>query len=639
MVIDTFEFIILACFSRILGEDEDKDLVLKSSESSTYKLQMAQSVVNTSETEILLGSCLEIVFEQLKKYSKIMSEAGYRRREKETLETSESQEENKEEQNTPASAQPGDDEETRRLREQFLQELRDSGMNPIEIARIESNMMAELARYNELQSDGNSAQNAESQPANSENQEEEKKHESVEEDHKEAPNENGQDDTLNDINQVERNDTPNARKNYDEVEQIYDKQLVLKFLRLIEIFTAIANKSQNINQFVTKVAKPLRIHTLVELSLRCQQTQHSMIVLKILCNLLQLGIGQKTITEAFREAETTSWGEMLSNTPTKVDFGEHKFLQFCYNSVLLNRMHQWMNNIYIPYGYYDASKSVIRLFNQIMRSDQHQDWKDTISQVFDSFLKNFNEYTIEDTETLLNIFEGGEYCGLSYGVYGMTKDNSKFVTAGFTTQWYDLDKDGNQQNDPNLKIHPLKTEYNNQKDKLLAISYDERHPERNEMFLVDPDDVVLIPSLNNSFNEYLLNEMTFDAFAKALKLDETPDRNNTEELVKKCLGIKILISHICHDGKKTNQVMDKTFKQNLINQLLTASSKANNNEDTLKYDWYEQKIHALKRFASETRYNFTPHKQLKTLNKEEEDKESDSKHEDQQVEMEEHKGE
>ena len=255
--------------------------------------------MNTPETERLFGSCLEIVFEQLKKYSKIMSETGYKRREKENLENSESQEENKEEQNTPASAQPGDDEKTRRLREQFLQELRDSGMNPIEIARIESNMMAELARYNELQSDGNSVQNAESQPANSENQEEEKKHQSVKKDHKDAHNENGQDDTLNDVNKAGEINNSDDRKNYKEIEQLYDKQLLLKFLRLIEIFTAIANKIQNINQFVTKAAKPLRIHTLVELSLRCQQTQHSMIVLKILCNLLQLGIGQKIITEAF----------------------------------------------------------------------------------------------------------------------------------------------------------------------------------------------------------------------------------------------------------------------------------------------------------------------------------------------------
>ena len=358
MVVDTFEFIILACFSRILGEDEDKDLVLKSSESSTYKLQMAQSVVNTSETEILLGSCLEIVFEQLTKYSKIMSKAGPRIRGKQK-EKKVDLEVVQEEEKRPEAAQPGDDEETRLLREQFLQELRDSGMDPAEIAAIESNMMAELAMYNEMQPNENENENEDEELLAairaSQVSEEEKKQEVVEEDHKEASNNETQANTQNEEDKLEQdkvegNETTNARKNYDEVEQIYDKQLVLKFLRLIEIFTAIANKSQNINQFVTKVAKPLRIHTLVELSLRCQQTQHSMIVLKILCNLLQLGIGQKTITEAFLDADGTSWGYQILSVPTKVDFGKNPFLQFCYNSVLLNRMHQWLDEKYIPYG-------------------------------------------------------------------------------------------------------------------------------------------------------------------------------------------------------------------------------------------------------------------------------------------------
>ena len=271
-----------------------------------------------------------------------------------------------------------------------------------------------------------------------------------------------------------------------------------------------------------------------------------------------------------------------------------------------------------------------------MRSDQHQEWKNAISQVFDSFLKNFNEYTIEDTETLLNIFEGGEYCGLSYGVYGMTKDNSKFVTAGFTTQWYDLDKENSEEeNDSRFRLYNIKIELTNQEDKLLAISYDERHPERNEMFLVDPDDVVLIPSLNNSFNEYLLNEMTFDAFTKALKLDEAPDSNNTEELVKKCLGMKILISHICHDGKKTNQVMDDKFKQSLLNFLLKNSVQAVKEGEDMDYDWYEQKIYALKRLASEAQCSLKSKEEEKEKTKEEgkEEKKKGDKHEDNKEEI------
>ena len=76
MIIDIFEFIVSACFSRILGEDEDKDLVAQKSSTSAYKLQQARSLVNTDITETLLGTCMEIVFEQLEKYTKIIEKAG-----------------------------------------------------------------------------------------------------------------------------------------------------------------------------------------------------------------------------------------------------------------------------------------------------------------------------------------------------------------------------------------------------------------------------------------------------------------------------------------------------------------------------------------------------------------------------------
>ena len=70
MIIDTFEFIILSCFSRILGDDEGSEISLKGLHSS-YKIQQAGSTVNTTQTELLLASCLEIVFEQFQKYTKL----------------------------------------------------------------------------------------------------------------------------------------------------------------------------------------------------------------------------------------------------------------------------------------------------------------------------------------------------------------------------------------------------------------------------------------------------------------------------------------------------------------------------------------------------------------------------------------
>ena len=241
MIVDTFEFITLACLSRTLDQDDHKDLVLKSSEPSVYRLQGAQSVINMSETETLLESCFETIFEQLTKYTDIMSTAGVRLRIK--------QQRRDQQENLPA-ARAGDDDETRELREQYLRDLRSSGMSPLEIARIESNMMAELALYNQQQQNQSLNDGTQSEIENNSRYEEEKKYEEIEEDHKEASS-------------IETD----SRIDYNDAEQMYDTQAILKFLRLIDIFTTISNKNHNICNFTTKVLSSQRIHILIQLLL------------------------------------------------------------------------------------------------------------------------------------------------------------------------------------------------------------------------------------------------------------------------------------------------------------------------------------------------------------------------------------
>ena len=242
MVADQFEFITLACLSRILDQNEHKDHVLKSSELSLYKLQTVQSVISMTETEALLESCFETIFEQLSKYKDIISTAGVRLRIK--------QQRRDQQESLPVAARAGDDDETRELREQYLRDLRSSGISPLEIARIESNMMAELAMYNQQQQNESLNDGAQSESENNSRQEEEKKYEEIEEDHKEGSS-------------IEAD----SRIDYHDAEKMYDTQVVLKFLRLIDIFTSISNKNQNICNFTTKVLSSRRIHILIQLLL------------------------------------------------------------------------------------------------------------------------------------------------------------------------------------------------------------------------------------------------------------------------------------------------------------------------------------------------------------------------------------
>ena len=146
--------------------------------------------------------------------------------------------------------------------------------------------------------------------------EDNKEAEAQEEDHKEP--------------QSEENKSANSQDqpiDYEKAVKMYDKSVLLKLLRLLEIFTAIAVKSKGINHFVAQVANPKLISTLMELSVMCQEIQHSMVVMKILSNLITLGIAHDVINETFAQIKNSSWGKPIFTVNTKADF-ENNFLQY-----------------------------------------------------------------------------------------------------------------------------------------------------------------------------------------------------------------------------------------------------------------------------------------------------------------------
>ena len=206
---------------------------------------------------------------------------------------------------------------------------------------------------------------------------------------------------------------------------------------------------------------------------------------------------------------------------------------------------------------------------------------------------------------------------MSQGEYGITPENSKFITVGFTPQWYELNTENFQ--DSKFKLHNLNLELEDDEDKLLAINYDEEHLGRDKIFLVDPKNIKLISSLTDVFDDHLLNENNLESLIRVGKLDQKPDLNNLEEMSIRCQTLKILIEYIRFDGKKTNEVIDGTLKTLLITQLLMMSVEPNrNNIDNMKPEWYEHRIYALKRIASETNCSLSSKLKLNQENKEEE---------------------
>lgn len=119
------------------------------------------------------------------------------------------------------------------------------------------------------------------------------------------------------------------------------------------------------------------------------------------------------------------------------------------------------------------------------------------------------------------------------------------------------------------------------------------------MFLAVPDQVTPISYLTNESDKYLLNKDRLSNFLKAMELDKVPDKNSIESLSKRWVGIKILINQIEIHGDEIAKLLDDSFRDSFINFLLTECTNKDEKKDSIKYEWYDQKLYALKKYATE----------------------------------------
>ena len=544
IILETLEFIMMACFSRVLGQDEDKDLSMKKTGSNIAKIQQAYSVVNTNITEVLMATSFEIIFIQLSRYSKFIENFD------------------------PIDWQ---------LFVKTRNQMRASGENlnvQDDIVFEDEKTVEEISKERDDEA--------------KEIEEEDKRLEEEAKQEGAAPR-----------NKAREILDRKTKKELEKVSTLYDEKVILKLLRLLEVFTSIALKDSKIHSFVVQVTRPTQILSLISLLLNCQ-SKHGLITLKIINNLLKVGIDKGTIDEALNEYKNTDSGKKLFAIKTKAQFEDSAFLQFFYNLLYTIRISQWEKRSYESYGSYNISCGIAKLIKSIIRSNSKTTWKDKIEAVMDDFLENIDSYSIEEFDVMISLFEGGEYEGLNTGSFGKTKTGGKFTTVGFVKKWYDLSLPDNQQSSSDFQIEEISSDLTDKELYLLAIHFDDKHPERNDMFLSIPDEVTLISSLESFRHDYLLDKERLNKFLRAMEIEKMPEKNDPVSLTKRCVGMKILVEHIMIYGDKIADLFDEQYRNEFINFLLKECAAAEQKKENLKCEWYEQRLYAIKKHATES---------------------------------------
>jgi hypothetical protein len=406
-------------------------------------------------------------------------------------------------------------------------------------------------------------------------------------------------------NRVEEIINYKTEKEFKKIHKMYEQKFIVKSLRLLEVFTSIALNNSQIFEFVMKVTKPSQLAVILRLLMKCNY-RHGMIIIKIIENLINIGFDPSLFNEAIEGVKKAKEAQHVFDLKPITKFDKSEFLQFLFNYLYSIRACQWTKREFEGSGGYSISCGLVRIFRSILSSEIQPDWKEHIEATMDNFVENIDTYSIEEFDTMISIFDGGEYLGLNIGSYGMNKDKSEFIVAGFVKRWYGLSPPNSTESYTDFQILDVEGELTDKEDYLLAISYDKAHPERNDMFLASPEEVNLIQDIENTSHDYFLNKDRLNKFMKAMEISSSPDKSDPTSLSRRCIGMKILVNQIQKNGKNFADLLDEKFKNEFVNFLLHECALPEQQKDVMRCEWLEQKLFAMKKYASEHQSELKP---------------------------------
>jgi hypothetical protein len=389
-----------------------------------------------------------------------------------------------------------------------------------------------------------------------------------------------------------------TEKELKKLTKMYDQVYVSKLLRLLETFTTVAQTNLNVRHHLEKALRGETLALLLRL-LVTSQARHGIIVVKILTNVVNLGIVQDIIQNSEDLFSTDGEFRKVMGIESHVTFEGAKFLEFCFKFCLSALNPSDSSNKLSNSGHYYVLNAVKHIFHNILSSDESHGWKSITEGELDKFMKNIDSYSVHEFDVMSCLLEGGDYRGLGVGCHGIAQDSKMFTILGFVENWYGLSAPGKQLDDNNFDIKKISYEYRSNDYYILGSTFDKKNPKKSDLIIVVPDQVTLITNLHNKSSDYLLSEERLKCFFEAFKIDQIPDKNNAISLSKRCVGMKILVNQIETNGDKLAQHLDPNFKNKLIELLLVECTSLSEGEQTLPCDWYEQKLYAIKKLAVE----------------------------------------
>ena len=122
------------------------------------------------------------------------------------------------------------------------------------------------------------------------------------------------------LRQIKKGNNKETKKD-DKNKTKYDHKVIVKLLRLLEIFTSIAIRNDRIHDFLIKVTQPQQIITLARLLITCK-SRHGLIILKIFENLINIRFENNILEKSFENYDKLKAQKAAFDIDTKTKFDD-----------------------------------------------------------------------------------------------------------------------------------------------------------------------------------------------------------------------------------------------------------------------------------------------------------------------------
>ena len=144
-------------------------------------------------------------------------------------------------------------------------------------------------------------------------------------------------------------------------------------------------------------------------------------------------------------------------------------------------------------GMYGVSTSLVNLLRKMFETTV---WRYLHEAELKQSINSLTELSFQEKDAVLSLF-GGDLQGLSAGNFAFDKNENKITLLGFSDQWLEDQED---QTKKNLKVPKTTMNFELKTNKAIGLYINETSVDNNEVMILDPQELVLVESLDSRKN-------------------------------------------------------------------------------------------------------------------------------------------